>query len=288
MAPGRGSSGTIARISFEEFITFRDFICEKTGIAIRDNRVEYLQYRLQERMVINDLDDYNEYYYMLKYYSSLNEEFQELINLITVNETSFFRHADQLNTLETLLRTRIIEEKKKRADHALRVWSAACSTGEEPLTLAMIIKESFPELKNWTISITASDLSTRALAIARKGVYGENSFRDASFSQLKKKYFKKDGGRYHADESIKGMVTYKNLNLINLDSLDIHRGMDAILCRNAFIYFTEETRDKISKFFFDILAKGGILILGNAESIDIKKAPFKLEFHRGGPVYIKA
>lgn len=269
-----------------EFDVFRDLLCEETGIRVRDNRIDYLEYRIQERMLVKGIRDYREYYYMLKYDSPSNSELQELINLVTVHETCFFRHSEQLETLKRVVLKKAVQKKKKRPDFRLRIWSAACSTGEEPLTLAMIIRENFPDLSNRSVSILATDISTRALERARRGVYSENSFR-APLENIRMKYFNKVDGHYHAGNDIRSMVTYRQANLSDLDSLDIYQGMDVILCRNVFIYFPDEIKDGVARKFYDLLSRGGALILGNAESIDVKKIPFKLEFHKGGPVYFK-
>lgn len=282
-----GDSGNMGKLGPEDFAIFRDFISDRTGIRIRDNRVDYLEYRIQERMRLNSVSDYREYYYKIKYDDNGSEsEFQQLINLITVHETSFFRHQEQLDTLRDIVLKRIIESKNSVYDYRLRLWSAVCSTGEEPLTLAMLIKEYFSELQNWSVSIMATDISTRALDKAKKAEFNNNSFRNP-LDSFKKKYFKEKNGHFHATDDIKNMITYRQANLSNVDSLDIFQGMDVILCRNVFIYFPDEVKDMIARKFYDLLSRGGALILGNAEMIDVKKVPFKLEFHRGGPVYIK-
>lgn len=287
MFPDYGSPGNIEKLSPENFTIFRDFICDKTGIKIRDNRVDYLEYRIGERMRVNNISDYREYFYKVKYDDGGPEsELQQLINLITVHETSFFRHQEQLDTLRDVVLRRIIERKKGVNDCKLRLWSAVCSTGEEPLTLAMLFKEYFRELKYWSVSIMATDISTRALEKARKAEFNENSFR-IPLEDLRKKYFVEKNGHFHATDEIKNMITYRHVNLTEVDSLDVYKGMDVILCRNVFIYFPDEVKDRIARKFYELLPRGGALILGNAELIDVKKIPFSLEFHRGGPVYVK-
>lgn len=282
-----GDSGKIGSLTLEDFTVFRDLILEKSGIKIRDNRVDYLEYRIKERMLVNSLVDYREYYFKLKYDNGgPDSELQELINLVTVHETSFFRHPDQLDTLRDVVLKRIIEDKEKMGDSSLRIWSAVCATGEEPLTLAMMIKEHFPNLRHWSVSIAATDISTAALDRAKKGAFGDNSFR-APLEDIKKKYFKKVDRYYHVVDEIKKMVTYKTVNLSDIDSLDKYRGMDLILCRNVFIYFPDEVKEAIARKFYDILPRGGVLVLGNAEVLDVKRIPFRLDFHRGGPVYTK-
>jgi len=282
-----GDSENMEKLDPENFAVFRDFISGKTGIRIRDNRVDYLEYRIQERMRVNSITDYREYFYKIKYDDNGPEsEFQQLVNLITVHETSFFRHQDQLDTLRDIVLKRIIESKNNCYDYRLRLWSAVCSTGEEPLTLAMLLKEYFQNLENWSVSIMATDISTRALEKAKKAEFKENSFR-SPLDSFKQKYFIEKKGHFHAIDEIKNMITYRHANLTDISSLDIFQGIDVILCRNVFIYFPDEVKDMIARKFYDLLPKGGALILGNAEMIDVKKIPFKLEFHRGGPVYIK-
>ncbi|MDH3972813.1 MAG: protein-glutamate O-methyltransferase CheR [Deltaproteobacteria bacterium] len=282
-----GDSENMESLGPEDFAVFRDFICDKTGIRIRDNRVDYLEYRIQERMRVSSISDYREYFYKIKYSDEGPEsEFQQLINLITVQETSFFRHKEQLDSLRDIVLKRIIERKNSVNDYRLRFWSAVCSTGEEPLTLAILLKEYFKELSHWSLSIMATDISTSALEKARKGEFSENSFR-VPMKNFRKKYFVEKNSHFHATDEVKNMITYRHANLIHVDSLDIFRGVDVILCRNVFIYFPEEVKERIARKFYELLPKGGALILGNAEIIDVKKIPFRLEFHRGGPVYVK-
>ena len=247
-----GDAQKIGKLTLEDFTVFRDLILEKSGIKIRDNRVDYLEYRVQERMLVHSLVDYREYYFKLKYDEvGPDSELQELINLVTVHETSFFRHPDQLDTLRDVVLKRIIEDKEKMGDTSLRMWSAVCATGEEPLTLAMMIKEHFPHLRHWSVSIAASDISTVALDKAKKGIFGDNSFR-TPLEDIKKRYFKKVDRHYHATDEIKGMVTHRIVNLSDIDSLDKFQGMDLILCRNVFIYFPDEVKEAINKVFESI------------------------------------
>lgn len=283
---GSGNLKNLGKLGFEDFVFFRDFLCEKTGIKIRDNRIDYLEYRIQERMMVNNIADYREYYYMIKYDAGNKTELQELINLITVHETSFFRHPEQLDTLTNVVLGELIRKKESVSDRRLKIWSAACSTGEEPLTIAMIIRDKFPQLDDWNVSITATDISTKALAKAQTGIYNENSFR-TPLEHIKNKYFKKNGGFYHVNNDLIKMISYRPVNLTDTESLNAYNGIDVILCRNVFIYFPDEVKEKISGKFYELLNKGGTLMLGNAEFIDVKKTHFRLSYHKGGPLYSK-
>ncbi len=152
----------------------------------------------------------------------------------------------------------------------------------------MILKEDYPDLlQDWSVSIFATDLSTKAIRTASEGVYGDNSFRSAEVARYRDKYFVKEGTKYRVNDNLKKMVTYRNANLTDAHSLNNYQDVDVILCRNVFIYFPDDVKEKISRKFYDLLAPGGALMLGNAENVDVKKIPFRLEFHKGGPVYFK-
>ncbi len=271
------------------FVVIRDLIKEKTGIFIRDSRSDYLEYRLRDRMAANSIEDFEEYYYYLKYSPKHSGELQSLINLITVHETSFFRNPDQLNSFKNVILKDIVDNKKKEGKSELRVWSAACSTGEESLTLAMILYDALTYMLNWNIEILATDISTRALETARKGQYPEYRFRDMPPLTIAR-YFKKNCEGYLAANTLLDLINYKHLNLAcELEDFIAERLVkyDVIFCRNVFIYFTEEVKLKIAKSFYDALNPGGYLLLGNAESIDIRKVPFDMAFLPGGVVYKK-
>lgn len=278
-----------SKISPKEFVIIRDIVRERTGIYIRDSRSDYLEYRLKDRMLATGIHSFEEYYYYLKYSPGTSGELQSLINLITVQETSFFRNPDQLKSFQTAVLKEILEKKNKSGHRSLRIWSAACSTGEEPLTLSIILNEYLQYLFNWDVEILATDISTRALDLAKKGNYDEQRFKDIP-KELTEKYFTQTNGGYMAKETLTRLIKHLHMNLTSDFEKNLiisKQKMDVIFCRNVFIYFPDEVKEKITEGFYNVLNPGGYLFLGNAESIDIRKIPFKMTFMPGGMVYQK-
>ena len=277
------------KISPKEFVIIRDLVKERTGIYIRDSRSDYLEYRLKDRMLATGIHNFEEYYYYLKYNTGTSGEFQSLINLITVQETSFFRNPDQLKSFQNVVLKELIDDKNKSGQRTLRVWSAACSTGEEPNTLAIIINESLPYLFNWDMEIIATDISTRALDIANKGIYDEQRFKDIP-QGITEKYFTKNNRGFLAKETLSRLIKYQHLNLttdFGKSPAISKQKFDVIFCRNVFIYFPDDVKERIATGFYNSLNPGGYLFLGNAETVDIRKVPFKMTFLPGGMVYQK-
>lgn len=281
-------AATDKKISPKEFVLIRDMIKERTGIFIRDSRSDYLEYRLMDRMIATGIQSFEEYYYYLKY-AQASGEFQALINLITVPETSFFRNPEQLKSFRDVILKDMLAKKTKSLDRGLKIWSAACATGEEPLTLAMIVSDAIAYPFNWEVEILATDISTKVLDIAGKGFYEEYRLMDIP-QNIRDKYFFKTKGGYRAGESLSGMIRYLHLNLTRAfdDSSPVNLyKFDVIFCRNIFIYFTDDVKERIANGFYAALKPGGYLFLGNAETIDIRKVPFKMTFLPGGLVYQK-
>ena len=276
-------------IGSREFSLIRDLFKERTGIYIRNTRRDYLEYRIKDRMAVNNIKTAEEYYHFLKYSPGTSGEFQSMINLVTVQETSFFRNPDQLNTFKETILKRIEERKKKEGDNNIKVWSAVCSTGEEPLTLAMILTESLLYSFNWKIEVLATDISTRALDLARKAVYPPSRFVDMDVEMVNR-FFTPLGDDFLARRSLTEMVNFMRVNLTSPSEVSMvarPSSLDIIFCRNVFIYFPSEVQEEIATTFFKLLAPGGYLFLGNAESIDIRRVPFTMTFLPGGMIYQK-
>lgn len=279
------------KLSEREFIVIRDFIKERTGIFIRDGRSDYLRYRLSDRMLANNISTFEEYYHFLKYTNPpISGEFQELINLITVQETSFFRNSDQLDSLRDVLLPEVVKKKRSSGNGVIRIWCAACSTGEEPLTAAMIVKE-FLKLHSDDIrvEIIATDVSTAAIEQAKAGLYAASRI-EAVAEDLVDRYFTPTPDGFIAGAALTDSIRYIHLNLVSelqIMTIPDLKEFDFIFCRNVFIYFTTDVQLKIAKSLYKTLNPGGYILLGNAESIDTRKVPLKMTFFPGGMVYQK-
>lgn len=240
------------------FRQLRDFIYEKTGIYIADSKKYLIENRLSKRIEEKGLKGFEEYLTLLK---KNDEELKRLYDAITTNETYFFRENQQIEVLIKDLVPRITETKGSRD---IKIWSAACSTGEEPYTIAMMLLENSPGLR---FEIFASDISESVLSSAKKGIYTSYSVRNVP-SILLNKYFRKNGQMlYELDRSLKKFVNFTNINLMDDRKMRSIKGMDVIFCRNVLIYFDERAKQKVVSLLYDSLRQGGYLFVGTSESL---------------------
>lgn len=248
-----------------QFAKLAKIIYDRAGIHFADNKRYVLESRLAQRLVELELDDFGQYIDFLSIGPYQNDEFQEMFNRITINETSFFRNEPQLDVFEKQVLPKLIESRK--AQKRLRLWSAACSTGEEPYTLAMLIHRSLgARLADWTIEIMGTDISERALEVAQEGKYTEYSMRTTP-SLVRQRYFRADGPYVHVDPTIKNMVNFELHNLKDRLGAKRHGTWDVIFCRNVMIYFDDSMRSGVLKMFAEQLADDGTLFIGHSETI---------------------
>lgn len=257
---------TFSDIHFERFTTF---IHDNFGIFMNEIKKDMLKIRLSKLMTRNGLDSYDEYYRVLtqskeaKYISEFAEE-------ITINKTDFFREKSHFEFLRG--KTGFILEKNRRieSNNEIRVWSSACSTGEEAYTIAMVLKECMPQGIN--IKILATDISNKVLQTAKKGIYPLNIKNEVEGYYLLK-YFKKTGMNYEVENSIKEMVTYRSFNL--MDAFPFKNSFDIIFCRNVMIYFDTDTQQSLLDKFHNVINPGGFLFIGHSESLTNKRHKFQ-------------
>ncbi|HOV91261.1 MAG TPA: protein-glutamate O-methyltransferase CheR [Syntrophorhabdaceae bacterium] len=272
----------------EEFIPLRDLIYEKTGIFFAENKMYLLESRLSNRLNEMGFMSYDDYYFFLKYGNE--DSRKELINLfdvVTTNETSFFRNPPQLDALKIILQKNYFNNNNNPLASPLKIWSTACSTGEEPYTLAIMLLEMI-ELtrKNISFTIYATDISHRVLESAKKGVYGPYSVRNMD-GNIIKKYFVQKGDSYAINENIKRFVKFEHMNLIDSNAYKKFRFMDIIFCRNVLIYFDEKAKKKVIDNLYESLKPGGFLTIGHAESLHNISRAFKPIMFPGAIAYQK-
>lgn len=241
------------------FRQLRDFIYERCGIFIPDTKKYLLENRLTKRIKDRGLKGFDDYLFFVTN-GRCDDELARLFDSITTNETFFFREPQQLDVLINELAGKIAEMNKTKN---IKIWSAACSTGEEPYTIAMMFKEKLISLK---AEILASDISGRALESAKKAVYASYSVRNVPENYLKK-YFNKNGQSFILENSVKNYVQFKNINLIDGKSMKSIKGMDVIFCRNVLIYFDDKAKQKVISHLYDSLKPGGFLFIGISESL---------------------
>ena len=250
----------------EDFILFQNFISQETGIYFSHDRKQHLQMALDERLTKGDHKSYRDYYHFIQSHPLREAEIRHLIGLITVGETSFFRNGPHFEVLMNTILPEIVERKKK-SHKAIRIWSAGCSRGSEPYSIAIVLQEELPSLKDLDISIFATDINHQALALAQKGGY---AFRDFSHmpEEYVRRYFHKSGHQYQLVDQIKKYVKfgYHNLAKSSFDVPEL-RDLDIIFCRNVTIYFDLQTTKRIVEQFYDCLSDGGYLFIGHAETL---------------------
>ncbi|MDT7041882.1 protein-glutamate O-methyltransferase CheR [Candidatus Nitronereus thalassa] len=251
-------------LSSETFQTLREFIYQKSGLEFPDSKKYLLESRLQSRLLAVHCQNFEEYYKFLRFDPQREKEIVELFNCVTTNETFFFRDKAQLDCFQQVIVPQVTTARDKV--RKLRIWSAGCSSGEEPYTLAMIIMEEFPALANWDVQIVATDLSEKILEAARLGVYGPYSVRNIT-PPLLQKYFTFSDGVYTVGPALRKFVTFSSLNLFDSLRMRSFRDIDVIFCRNVLIYFDQEARRKIITNFYDSLQASGVLMIGFSESL---------------------
>jgi chemotaxis protein methyltransferase CheR len=281
------SMGHLTRVEQDDFTQLRDFIYAQCGIYIPDNRRYLLENRLTNRLKTLNLKTLEEYLFYLKYDNGRRQELPRLFEVITTNETSFFRNPPQLNVFQKSILPAILEKNKNAGHKKLHIWSAGCSTGEEPYTLAIILQEVLgEELPHWNVRITANDLSDSVLGAARRGIYSDYSLRTTP-KNIVTKYFMEEAGRFKIHQALKSLVSFGQLNLNDRAQLRMVPRSDIIFCRNVIIYFDDAMKKRVISAFYDNLVPGGALFIGHSESLHHVSRTFKPTHHPGSIVYFK-
>lgn len=274
-------------ISPEEFKQLRDFIYDKCGIYIADNRKYLLENRLRNRLKHLNLKSFGEYYYYLQYDAQKRQELSKLFEVVTTNETSFFRNPPQLKVFQENVLKEILDEQRKKGTKKLRIWSAGCSTGEEPYIIAIQLHETLrSEISSWDIRITANDLSDAVLASARRGVYTEYALRTTP-KEIIPKYFDEEDGKFKVKPELKKLITFGQINLSDRMQLKRVERSHIVFCRNVIIYFDDAMKKNVISSFYDNLLPGGFLLIGHSESLHNITRAFKPMHYTGAIVYKK-
>ena len=280
------SLGRELKISDQEFVNLRDFIYDECGIYIADNRKYLLENRLGNRLKKLNLKNFDEYYNLLRFDAAKSVEFRKLFEVITTNETSFYRNPPQLEVFQDKVLPDVLE-KCRNSGKRLRIWSAGCSTGEEPYTISMIINEVLKgELGTWDIRITANDLSERVLESARRALYNDYTLRSTPKEAIAR-YFDSGGGQNKLKQEIKKLVSFGQINLKDRGQVKRVERSHVVFCRNVIIYFDDEMKKQVINAFYDNLLPGGYLIIGHSESLHNITRAFKPIHYPGSIIYKK-
>jgi chemotaxis protein methyltransferase CheR len=249
----------------DEFRLLRDFVYQHCGLNFTQDSKYLLEKRLGKRLQHHHLKSFKDYYYLLRYSQNKDQELAEVVDLLTTNETYFFREDFQLRSFTEEILPEIRRRKEQDGDRRLRIWSAGCSTGEEPYTIAMLLLEQ-PAFADWQIDIIGTDISQRVLQIARKGVYGSSSFR-VTPPEFQRRYFTEVDGKFRIADRAKNLVTISHLNLFDAPRVGLLGRMDVVFCRNVIIYFDLAAKKRVIESFFQRLRPEGFLLLGHSESL---------------------
>ncbi len=265
------------------FALLRDLIHHRTGSYYEDNKKELLADKLEALVTERGFDSFLDYYYLLKYDDSTLADWQRVQNAISVNETYFGREYDQIQATAQVI---VPQLQRERIILPVRIWHAACSSGEEPYTMAMALNDAGC-FANGAVEIIASDVDTEALAQARAAVYRDRSFRVMT-PEFKSKYFTtSDGTHYRLNEDIRRRVRFEHINLMDSMALSQMRNFDIIFCRNVFIYFTTDGIKKVVEHFHRGLNQPGYLFVAASESLLRVTTLFELSEVAGAFTYKK-
>jgi len=260
-------------LSEELYDKFVKLIYKRTGLYYEENKRYFVQKRIEKRAELLEMETLNEYYILLKFDED-SSEFYRLINDLTVNETYFFRDFPQLrNFAEDVLP---VITKEKEAKKKIKIWCAACSTGEEPYTLSIILQEMLEASEKWEIQILASDINTEVIQSAKIGLYENRAVKDVPPEYLEK-YFTKRHDKYLVNLNVKKYVSYKRINLMDENDMRNVNGCDVIFCRNCLIYFDDESRKNVLANFYESLNPGGFMFLGHSESVGRISSAYKVK-----------
>lgn len=256
-----------------EFADLSKVIYERAGIHFPPTKKYVLESRLARRLEELEMEDFGQYIAFLTMGPYQSDEFQEMFNRITINETSFFRNEPQLEVFEKRVLPEMLEARK--ATKRLRIWSAACSTGDEPYTLAIMVHRTLGvRLADWRIEILGTDISERALEAAQAARYTEYSVRSLP-PIVRQRYFKADGPYWTLDDTIRSMVSFDHHNLKDKVAAKRFGTWDVIFCRNVMIYFDDAMKSQVLRTFADLLAPDGTLFIGHSETIRPTDASFE-------------
>ncbi|MBI5507676.1 MAG: protein-glutamate O-methyltransferase CheR [Deltaproteobacteria bacterium] len=267
----------------EEFRLIRDLICDYCGIYFTESFKFLIERRLQPRLPVFGFVGFRDYYRLIKYGRDRELEFDEIVERVTTNETYFFREAYQLNALMDEVLPLVKEGG--RSGRRLRIWSAGCSTGEEPYSVAMMLEDA-SAARGLAFDIFGNDISRKVLRTARAGVYTQASFR-ATSKEMLARHFVADGRTYRLADRIRNQVSFGHLNLVDGSALALLAPVDVILCRNVMIYFDPASRQRLIETFHRKLRPGGFLLLGHAESLINESTAFELWPLKNDMVYRK-
>jgi len=286
------------QLSEAEMRLLQTLVYQECGMYFDARRAHFLQDRLQRRLRECRMDSFYNYYRLLMSPEG-RQELMKLVENLTVNETSFFRNKAQLELFHKQILEELIAKKQEGGDHQIRIWSAGCSTGQEPYTIAMLLADAlaYHQLRSpssaemewprplisppWRVEIPASDINYTVLRAAQEGIYNEHQMSSVDYS-YRLRYFDKVGERYAMKKAIKELVHF---DFHNLKTEFLPQKNDLIFCRNVMMYFDEAEQKRLLEKFYRCLRPGGYLLVGHAESLLGLTDKFVMVYKNAGTAY---
>lgn len=284
--PSSTSDKPEAEISEADFLRFREHFYRKTGIHFDLNKRYFVDKRLRDRIKARGCRDFRDYFNHLRF--DRDDELQTLINLMTVNETYFFRESYQLDCLSNSLMDEVAS--RKQPGERIRIWSMPSSTGEEPYSIAIQLLEQWAGLADWDVEILASDIDTLALDKARRARYEKRALHSVPPHYVQRYFtpiFSEGRKQYQLKDDIKDSVGFSRVNLYSASEVSALGPMDIVFCRNLLIYFDELSRRQAAERLYDAMLPGGFICLGHSESMSRISPLFKVRKFPDALVYQK-
>ncbi|MCP4133269.1 MAG: protein-glutamate O-methyltransferase CheR [bacterium] len=274
----------IKRLTEEEFKKFAKLIYEESGIFLKDTKITLLSNRLRKRLQALGLQEFAEYFdYLHKLAGDeKKKEYEQLLDVVSTNETYFFRNERHFEALTKFCLPELAKTKKEKT---LRIWSAACSTGEEAYTIAICVMENMNALRGWNIEIIATDIAPSVLDFGKIGAYSGRRIEKVP-PEFLKKYFnqkKDDPGVHVVKDELKKMV---NFNYLNFFKSPFPKNIDIIFCRNVMIYFDKQHQKELVNKFYDSILEDGYLFIGHSETLHSISEDFSYKKVLESPLYI--
>jgi len=275
----------IVRLQDDEFKKFAKLIHDESGIFMKDTKITLLSNRLRKRLKALQIETYSRYYDYIVGLKDKSEEIESLIDVVSTNETYFFRNDKQFEAFADFCLPAVAKKKSGMNDRKLRIWSAGCSTGEEPYTIAICILENRHLFQGWEITITATDIAPSVLDFAKKAEYSGRRIEKVK-SDLLNKYFiqsRENPENFTVKDEVKNLITF---DVLNLFKKQFPKSQDIIFCRNVMIYFDKEHQKKLLSGFYGSICKYGFLFLGHSETLHSISDDFIYKKIMDTPVYL--
>jgi len=273
-----------AQVSDADFLKFREFFYRKTGIHFEESKRYFVDKRLIERMEATGADDFRSYFLALRFERDSNE-LQHLVNAMTVNETYFFREAYQFDCMVKDMLAEVV--RRKSPGERIRIWSVPSSTGEEPYSIAIYLLERWPQINDYEVEILSSDIDTKVLHAAQRGVYSARSIANLPREYVDRYFTQSRDQEWTISRDLVAAVDFSQVNLSDPADTGRFRSIDLIFCRNLLIYFDDLSRKVAAEAMFDALHPGGFICLGHSESMSRITSLYRVRRFADAMVYQK-